>query len=155
MVNNIPSLAGMSLTKSSLAGNNWPSPSPRKVWSKKSRNLVRKNLQCTGQKGEDNSNYSKTSVTFFYFHSFSMFSFSVVYFTLNYIVSALHSCRCIHLEKKLSNSWICFDQTFLELGLGKLFPARQSLVNDIPAVDRNTAKPFLQCRKTQKEKNPC
>jgi len=28
-----PSPAGMSLTKLSLAGNNLPSPSPRKVWS--------------------------------------------------------------------------------------------------------------------------
>jgi len=34
-----------------------------------------------------------------------------------------------------------FYQTFL--GLGKLFPARESLVNDIPAVDENIAKPFL------------
>jgi len=38
---------------------------------------------------------------------------------------------------------ILFDQT--SLGLGKLFPATESLVNDIPAGDGNTAKPFLQC----------
>jgi hypothetical protein len=37
-----------------------------------------------------------------------------------------------------------FDQTFL--GLGKLFMARESLVCDILAGDRNTAKLFLQCR---------
>ena len=35
-------------------------------------------------------------------------------------------------------------QTFLGLVLGKLFPARESLVSDIPAGDGNTAKPFLQ-----------
>jgi len=29
-----------------------------------------------------------------------------------------------------------------KLGLGKLFPARESLISDIPAGDRNTAKPF-------------
>jgi len=29
------------------------------------------------------------------------------------------------------------------LGLGKLFPAMESLVSDIPAGDRNTAKPFF------------
>jgi len=32
------------------------------------------------------------------------------------------------------------DQTFL--GLGKLFPARERLVSDIPAGDGNIAKPF-------------
>jgi len=45
--------------------------------------------------------------------------------------------------KKLRDSWICFDQTSLGLGLGKLFPARESLVSDIPAGDENTAKPFF------------
>jgi len=43
------------------------------------------------------------------------------------------------------DSWICLNQTFLGLRLGKLFPARESLVSDIPAEDRNTANPFLQC----------
>ena len=47
------------------------------------------------------------------------------------------------VKKKLRDSWICFDQTFL--GLVKLFPAWESLVSDIPAGDGNTAKPFLQC----------
>ena len=45
-----PSPAGMSLTKLSLAGNNLPGLSPRKVWSKKiqeSRNFC---LQCIGCK---------------------------------------------------------------------------------------------------------
>jgi len=51
--------------------------------------------------------------------------------------------------KKLRDSWICFDQTFL--GLCKLFPARESMVSDIPAGDGNTAKPFLQCTGTHIE----
>jgi len=38
-----------------------------------------------------------------------------------------------------------FDRTFLGLGLGKLFPARESLVSGIPAGDWKIAKPFLQC----------
>jgi len=45
--------------------------------------------------------------------------------------------------KKLRDSWISFDQTFLGMGLGKLFPARENMVSDIPAGDGNTAKPFL------------
>jgi len=49
----------------------------------------------------------------------------------------------LHCEQYLRDSWICFDQTFLGLGLGKLFPARESLVSDIPAGDKNTAKPFF------------
>jgi hypothetical protein len=36
-----------------------------------------------------------------------------------------------------------FDQTFLNLGQGILFPVRESLENDIPAEDRNTAQPFF------------
>jgi len=36
-----------------------------------------------------------------------------------------------------------FYQSFLGLGLGKLSPARESLVSDIPAVDGNIAKPFF------------
>jgi len=35
------------------------------------------------------------------------------------------------------------DQTFLGLGLGRLFPARESLVCDFPARDWNIAKPFF------------
>jgi len=49
------------------------------------------------------------------------------------------------LYKNLRDSWICFDQTFLGLGLGKSFPARESLVSDIPAGDRNPINLFLQC----------
>jgi len=37
------------------------------------------------------------------------------------------------------------NQTLLGLGMGKLFPARESLVSDISAGDGNIAKPFLQC----------
>jgi len=42
----------------------------------------------------------------------------------------------------LQDSWICFDQTFLGLGLGKLFPASESLVSDNPAGDRNSLNLF-------------
>jgi len=55
-------------------------------------------------------------------------------------MSVLRGVLC---EKKLPDSWIFFYQTFLGLELGKLFPARESLVSDILAGDRNTAKPFL------------
>jgi len=48
--------------------------------------------------------------------------------------------RLCTVKKNLRDSWISFDQIFLGLGLGKLFPARESLVSDIPAGDRNTAK---------------
>jgi len=36
-----------------------------------------------------------------------------------------------------------FDQTFLGLEPGKLFPDRENLVSDIPAEDRNIAKLFF------------
>ena len=36
-----------------------------------------------------------------------------------------------------------FDQTSRGLGLGNLFPARESLVSDFQAGDGNTAKPFF------------
>jgi len=49
----------------------------------------------------------------------------------------------IHCRKNLRDSWICFDQTFLGLGLGKLFPARESLVSEILAGDGSTANPFF------------
>jgi len=53
----------------------------------------------------------------------------------------------LHCTNNLRDSWICFDQTFLRLELGNLFPARESLESDIPAGDGNTAKSFfLQCR---------
>jgi len=38
------------------------------------------------------------------------------------------------------------DRTFLGLGLGKLFPVRESLVSDIPAGDGNPLNLFLQCK---------
>jgi len=48
----------------------------------------------------------------------------------------------LHCKQKLRDSWIFFDQTFLGLGLGKLFPDRKSLVSDIPSGDRNIADLF-------------
>jgi len=48
-----------------------------------------------------------------------------------------------HCKRNLRDSWSCVDQTSLGLGLGKLFPARESLVSDLPAGDGNTAKPFF------------
>jgi hypothetical protein len=50
--------------------------------------------------------------------------------------------HCIHCTKNLWDSWIYFDQTFLGRGLGKVFPARESLVSDIPAGDRNPLNLF-------------
>jgi len=38
-----------------------------------------------------------------------------------------------------------FDLAFLGLGLGKLFPARESLVSDIPAGDGKLPNLYLQC----------
>jgi len=51
--------------------------------------------------------------------------------------------KWMHCKNRLRDSWICFDQTLLGLGLGKLFPALESLVSVIPAGDGNTAKPFF------------
>jgi len=55
----------------------------------------------------------------------------------------ISDCDSIHYKKNVRDYWICSDQTFLGLGLGKLFPARESFVSDIPAGDGNTAKPFF------------
>jgi len=64
------------------------------------------------------------------------------------ILVDLHQEGCtVHGKKHVRNSWIRFDQTSLGLGPGKLFPAMESLVSDIPVGDGNTAKPFLQCAK--------
>ena len=52
-------------------------------------------------------------------------------------------CMHLHCNLVLQDSWICFDQTLLGLGLGKLFLARESLVSDILAGDGNTEKPFF------------
>jgi len=62
-----------------------------------------------------------------------------IYFTRGETSSALH-CK-----ENLRGSWNCFDQNFLGLGLGKLFPARESLVSDIPAGDGKLLNLFLQC----------
>jgi len=53
--------------------------------------------------------------------------------------------RC-HLVREVESFGRCCYS--VGLGLGKLFPARESLVSDILAGDRNTAKPFLQCLPT-------
>jgi len=50
----------------------------------------------------------------------------------------------IHCKQNLQDSWICFDQIFLGLGLGKLFLARESLVSYIPAGDGNLLNLFLR-----------
>jgi len=47
----------------------------------------------------------------------------------------------IPYKKKLRDSY----QTFLGLGLGKLFPARESLVSDIPAGYGKLLNIYLQC----------
>ena len=52
----------------------------------------------------------------------------------------------IHCKENLPDSWICYDQTLLGLGFGRLFPARESLVSDILAGDGNLINLFLQCR---------
>jgi len=49
----------------------------------------------------------------------------------------------VHCKFFFFYSWICFDQTSLGLELGRLFPARESLVSDIPAGGRESAKPFF------------
>jgi len=54
-----------------------------------------------------------------------------------------HERNSVHCKKNVRDSWIFFDQTFLGLGLGKLFQARESLVSDILAGDRNVAEPFF------------
>jgi len=48
-----------------------------------------------------------------------------------------------HFKKKLRDSWICFDQTFPGRGKGILFPARETLVSDIPAGDGNPLNLFF------------
>ena len=40
----------------------------------------------------------------------------------------LHLESVYAVKKKLRDFWICLNQTFLGLGLGKLFTARESLV---------------------------
>jgi len=61
---------------------------------------------------------------------------------------SLAKWRNMHCKTNLRDSWICFDHTFLELELGKLFLARESLLSDIPAVDGNPVHLFLQCEQT-------
>jgi len=54
-------------------------------------------------------------------------------------------CGPCTVKKILRDSWIIFDQTFLGLGLGTLFPARESLISEIPAGDGNPLNLYLQC----------
>ena len=55
-------------------------------------------------------------------------------------------CLCkVHCKINLRDSWINYDQTFLGLGLGKCFPARESLVSDISTGDRKSLHLCLRC----------
>jgi len=72
-------------------------------------------------------------------HSFTIF------ILVNVLLQGVFLSWVVHCKKNLRHSLICSDHTFLELGLGKLFPARERLVSDNPAGDGNTAKPCLQC----------
>jgi len=56
----------------------------------------------------------------------------------------------VYTVKKITRFLDLFDQTFLGRGMGILFPARESLVSDIPARDGNPLKLFLQCKYTRK-----
>jgi len=60
-------------------------------------------------------------------------------------IRILEQCKSLHCKKKLWDSWICFDQTFQGLGLGQLFPARESLLCDIQAGDGKSLDLYLQC----------
>jgi len=51
----------------------------------------------------------------------------------------------VFCNKKFTRFLDFFYQTFLGLELGTLFPARESLVRDIPAGDGNIAQLNLQC----------
>jgi len=62
-----------------------------------------------------------------------------------YILLMVCSSHISHCEKKLRDSWIFFDQTFQGLELGRLFPARESLVSDIPAGDGKSPNLYSQC----------
>jgi len=62
--------------------------------------------------------------------------------TMRYVFY-VEKCSLVRIVKKLSRFLDFFDQTFLGLELSGLFPARESLVSDIPAEDENIAKPFF------------
>ena len=49
----------------------------------------------------------------------------------------------MHCKKKYEISGLFVDQTVVSKLVSKLFPARESLVSDIPAGDGNIAKPFF------------
>jgi len=49
----------------------------------------------------------------------------------------------VHCKKIDEIPGFVLKKTFLGLGLGKLFPARESLVSHILAGDVNTAKPLF------------
>ena len=59
----------------------------------------------------------------------------------------------IHSLKKIRVSWIFFYQTFQGLGLGKLIPARESLVSDIPAGDRKSLNLYYSVSKVKSHKD--
>ena len=48
-----------------------------------------------------------------------------------------------HCKQIFRDSWIIFSQDFQGLGLGTLFPARESLVSDFLAGDREIANPLF------------
>jgi len=66
--------------------------------------------------------YHKLLTTFYVYECFTFFGIQPL-------------CGMQHCKKILRDSWIIFDHTFQGLGLGTLFPARESLVSDIPAGD--------------------
>jgi len=62
------------------------------------------------------------------------------------IQKAGHEIQEVHCKKRLQDSWIFFDQIFLGLEFGKLFPARESLVSDMPAGDRKSLNLYYSVR---------
>jgi len=68
--------------------------------------------------------------------------------TASYNFAAGKLILWIHCKKNVRNSCLFFHQTFLGLGLGKSFPARESLVSGIPAGVGNPQNLFLQCMDT-------
>jgi len=74
----------------------------------------------------------------------SGYTFVALLYSFPCLLSAYSGYDCTVL-KKLTRFLDSFDQTFLGLGLGKLFPARESLVSDIPAGDGKSLGLYLQC----------
>jgi len=62
----------------------------------------------------------------------------IVEFIYVMYVRYVYSMMTINTEKKITRFLDFFYQIFLGLGLGKLFPTRESLVSDIPAGDKKS-----------------